>query len=134
MKIRLLLLYLVVVGMAGCAGPSTPVPPPEPPPTPAALEALRSVRVLYTNGSYGDVIRRVATSNELAASSSAVRIEVYKLQAFSYCVSNHAQLCEDAFMRILRIDPAYTLAPNEAGHPTWGPVFRNAQSKAAAVR
>ncbi|ARP97120.1 TssQ family T6SS-associated lipoprotein [Bordetella genomosp. 13] len=131
MKIRILLLYLVVVGLAGCAGPTTSVPP-ESPPTPAALEALQKVRAQYAEGSYGEVIRRVATSDELAASSRAVRIEAYKLQAFSYCVSNYAQLCEDAFVRILRIDPAYTLAPNEAGHPTWGPVFRNAQRKAAA--
>ena len=89
------------------------------------------MRDQYSAGHYGEVIRGVARSDELAASSKAVRIEAYKLQAFSYCVSRYAQLCEDSFSRILQIDPNFELAPNEAGHPVWGPVFQRAKSQAA---
>lgn len=130
MKIRLLcnLLGSSFV-LAGCAG--QPASAPDRAPTPQALEQLQQVRDQYSAGHYGEVIRGVARSDELAASSKAVRIEAYKLQAFSYCVSRYAQLCEDSFSRILQIDPNFELAPNEAGHPVWGPVFQRAKSQAA---
>ncbi len=115
--------------LAGCAG--LPASAAEHPPTPEALEQLQRVRDQYSAGQYGEVIRGVARSDELAASSKAVRIEAYKLQAFSYCVSRYTQLCEDSFSRILQIDPNFELAPNEAGHPVWGPVFQRAKSQAA---
>lgn len=130
MKIRLLSNLLgLSFALAGCTG--LPASAPDRPPTPQALEQLQQVRDEYSAGHYGEVIRRVARSDELAASSKAVRIEAYKLQAFSYCVSRYAQLCEDSFGRILQIDPAFELAPNEAGHPVWGPVFQRAKSQAA---
>ncbi|KAK53972.1 hypothetical protein L518_0012 [Bordetella bronchiseptica MBORD675] len=121
-------LSLAVLALSGCANLSQPAA--EAPATPAALQALAEVRTEYGAGHYGEVIRRVARSDELAAAPKAVRIEAFKLQAFSYCVSNYTQLCEDAFVRILHLDSSFTLAPNEAGHPAWGPVFRAAQSKA----
>ncbi|MGE8691477.1 MAG: TssQ family T6SS-associated lipoprotein [Achromobacter sp.] len=130
MKIRILssLLGLSVL-LAGCAGVTSRQP--EGPPTAEALDQLQQVRDKYSAGRYGEVIRTVATSDALATSTKAVRIEAYKLQAFSYCVSRYPQLCEDSFSRILALDPAFTLAPNEAGHPVWGPVFQQARSQAA---
>ncbi len=130
MKSRLLYGALgLSFGLAGCSGLSATAP--DRAPTPEALEQLQQVRDQYMAGHYGEVIRRVARSDELAASSKAVRIEAYKLQAFSYCVSRYAQLCEDSFRRILQIDPSFELAPNEAGHPIWGPVFQHAKAQAA---
>ncbi len=130
MKIRLVGSLLgVSVLLAGCVG--LPASPPEKPPTPEALAQLQQVRDQYSAGRYGEVIRQVARSDELASSSKAVRIEAYKLQAFSYCVSRYAQLCEDSFARILQLDPAFELAPNEAGHPVWGPVFQRAKAQAS---
>ncbi|MBB1623998.1 TssQ family T6SS-associated lipoprotein [Achromobacter sp. UMC71] len=130
MKIRLVgsLLGLSAL-LAGCVG--LPSSPPEKPPTPEALAQLQQVRDQYSAGRYGEVIRQVAKSDELASSSKAVRIEAYKLQAFSYCVSRYAQLCEDSFARILQLDPAFELATNEAGHPVWGPVFQRAKGQAS---
>lgn len=130
MKIRLLgnLLGLSVL-LAGCAG--LPSAPPEKPPTSEALAQLQQVRDQYSAGHYGEVIRLVAKSDELASSSKDVRIEAYKLQAFSYCVSRYTQLCEDSFARILQLDPAFELAANEAGHPVWGPAFQRAKNQAS---
>ncbi|MCS3508061.1 hypothetical protein D3C87_1761680 [compost metagenome] len=128
MKIRLLSSLLgATVLLAGCAGISSQ---PESPPSAEALAQLQQVRDTYGAGRYGEVIRTVATSDTLASSTKAVRIEAYKLQAFSYCVSRYAQLCEDSFARILALDPAFELAPNEAGHPSWGPVFQRARNQA----
>ncbi len=130
MKIRVLssLLGLSVL-LAGCAGVTSPQP--EGPPTAQALDQLQQVRDQYRAGRYGEVIRSVATSDALATSTKAVRIEAYKLQAFSYCVSQYPQLCEDSFSRILDLDPAFVLAPNEAGHPVWGPAFQRARAQAS---
>ncbi|EHK68316.1 TssQ family T6SS-associated lipoprotein [Achromobacter arsenitoxydans] len=130
MKIRILSSLLgFSVLLAGCAGISSPQP--ESPPTAEALSQLQQVRDQYGAGRYGEVIRNVATSDTLATSSKAVRIEAYKLQAFSYCVSRYTQLCEDSFSRILALDPAFELAANEAGHPVWGPAFQRARAQAA---
>ncbi|MBO9332962.1 hypothetical protein A6B37_25615 [Achromobacter sp. HZ01] len=130
MKIRVLSSLLGLSALlTGCAGLTSMQP--EGPPTAEALDQLQQVREKYSAGRYGDVIRTVATSDTLATSTKAVRIEAYKLQAFSYCVSRYPQLCQDSFSRILALDPAFVLAPNEAGHPVWGPAFQRAQAQAA---
>ncbi|MGY6273856.1 TssQ family T6SS-associated lipoprotein [Achromobacter denitrificans] len=129
MKIRVLSSLLGLSALlTGCAGITSLQP--EGPPTAEALDQLQQVRDEYSAGRYGEVIRSVATSDALASSTKAVRIEAYKLQAFSYCVTRYPQLCEDSFSRILVLDPAFVLAPNEAGHPAWGPVFQRAQARA----
>lgn len=104
----------------------------ERPPSQAAQDTMAQVRQNYTAGQYGSVIRTVATSGDIAEAPESMRIEAYKLQAFSYCVRNYAQLCEDTFVRILQLDEDFTLAPNEAGHPQWGPVFKSAQARAGS--
>ncbi|CAB3715477.1 MULTISPECIES: TssQ family T6SS-associated lipoprotein [Achromobacter] len=129
MKIRLLSSLLgASMVLAGCAGVQQQ---PETPATPEALAQLQQVRDTYGAGRYGEVIRTVATSDTLATSTKAVRIEAYKLQAFSYCVTRYAQLCEDSFVRILTLDSSFELAPNEAGHPSWGPAFQRARAQTA---
>jgi hypothetical protein len=129
MSVRLLLICLAVIfGLAACVPmQQQPVAVESPAPTPAALAALNQVQSAYRDGAYDDVLRLVAGSVELAAAPAPLRVEAYKLQAFSYCVRNYPELCKDAFLRILRIDPSFSLAPSEAGHPQWGPVFRKAQ-------
>lgn len=130
MKNRALLpAFLCVMALlGGCAGLGSRF---EGPASAEAESAITQVREYYSNGQYGSVIRTVATSGELASAPTSMRIEAYKLQAFSYCVRDFPQLCEDTFVRILQLDPSFTLAPNEAGHPQWGPVFQSAQARAS---
>ena len=101
-------------------------------PSPQAADALQEVRDEYAASRFGDVARTVATSDALASAPTSIRVEALKLQAFSYCVIGYHQLCEDSFTRILQLQPSFELAPNEAGHPQWGPVFKSA--KAAQTR
>ncbi|MFJ1300330.1 TssQ family T6SS-associated lipoprotein [Pseudomonadota bacterium AL_CKDN230030165-1A_HGKHYDSX7] len=118
---------LLCAALSGCTAIRGAAP--EAPATSEALAALDQARDSYGGGRYGEVIRLVATSDDIAGAPRAVRVEAFKLQAFSYCVSNYRQLCEDAFVRILALQPDFALAPNEAGHPNWGPVFRTAQQR-----
>ncbi|WP_233564518.1 TssQ family T6SS-associated lipoprotein [Achromobacter sp. K91] len=97
-------------------------------PSPQAVEALQQVRDEYAASRFGAVVRTVATSDALATAPTPMRVEALKLQAFSYCVTNYRQLCEDSFARILQLQPSFQLAPNEAGHPQWGPAFQAAQA------
>jgi hypothetical protein len=98
------------------------------PPTQAAIDGLAQVRDRYQAGTYGDVIRTVATSDALATAPVDMRIEALKLQAFSYCVTGYRVLCEDDFKRILGLDPKFELSPAEVGHPVWGPAFQRAKA------
>ncbi len=111
-------------GLAACTGPKIAA---ELPPTPAAQQALERVQTDYRAGRYGDVIRYVAKSDDLASAPTSVEIPALKLQAFSYCVSNYPQLCQDAFARILDLDPGFKLTPAEIGHPIWGPAYKRAK-------
>ncbi len=131
MKTRAFLpsLLCLLVFLGGCAGMGSGF---EGPPSQAAQDTMAQVRQQYAAGQYGTVIRTVATSGDIASAPKSMRIEAYKLQAFSYCVRNYAQLCEDTFVRILQLDSGFTLAPNEAGHPQWGPVFKAAQARAGS--
>lgn len=126
MRVRFALMSAVVV-LAGCATNTTPPSPPRVA-TQEARDQLQQVRDAYNAGRYGDVIRQVATSDALHQSTDEIRIESLKLQAFSYCLGNYRQLCEDGFHRILQLQPSFTLSPSEAGHPQWGPVFRQAKA------
>jgi len=53
------------------------------------------------------------------------RANAHKHLAFIHCASNRDRLCRDEFRKALALDPALDLAPAEAGHPLWGPVFRS---------
>lgn len=100
-------------------------------PSPQAIDALQQVRDEYAASRFGAVIRTVATSDALATAPRPMRVEALKLQAFSYCVTDYRELCEDSFIRILQLQPSFQLAPNEIGHPQWGPAFQAAQAAQA---
>ena len=53
------------------------------------------------------------------------RANAHKHLAFIHCSSNRQQQCREEFRKALAIDPALELAPAEAGHPVWGPIFRS---------
>jgi len=124
-SIRPAWLFVAVGALTACAADRPTAPQAG---TAAAHAQLESARTMFASGRYGDVIRMVATSDQLAAAPTEVRVEALKLQAFSYCVSKYRRLCEDGFVRILHVDPSFDLQPAERGHPLWGPAFRSAKS------
>lgn len=117
-----LALAVVLAALAGCAITAPPAAPTE-----AQQQVLARVQADYLAGHYGEVIRQVATSDELATAPASIQVPALKLQAFSYCVREYVALCEDTFVRILQHDPAFVLAPAEIGHPVWGPAYQRAR-------
>jgi Tfp pilus assembly protein PilF len=56
------------------------------------------------------------------------RAAAHKHLAFIHCAENRERQCRDEFRKALAVDPALELAPAEAGHPVWGPIFRSLKS------
>lgn len=88
-------------------------------------EALRA----YDDGRYPVAQRGLRDALEAGLKSRADRVNAHKHLAFIYCASRQDALCRDAFRRALELDPTFTLTPAEAGHPLWGPVFRNLKAR-----
>lgn len=79
----------------------------------------------YEDGNYKTAARNLqnALNTGLAFDSDAVR--AHKYLAFIHCLSNQEKQCRDEFRKALELDSKFDLAPAEAGHPIWGPVFRS---------
>jgi len=62
--------------------------------------------------------------------NTADQINARKHLAFMYCVSNREVQCREQFQAILKTDSDFDLAPNEANHPSWGPVWKSLKAAA----
>jgi hypothetical protein len=83
---------------------------------------------LYEDGRYKDAM----TSFQGALSSglsSNDQVTANKYLAFISCVSGRERQCRAYFSRALELNPSFELEPAEAGHPTWGPVFRSVKAR-----
>jgi Tfp pilus assembly protein PilF len=78
----------------------------------------------YEDGDYADSAKnlQVAIDQGLAEKE---RVVAHKHLAFINCASDRERQCRDEFRKALAVDPTMELAPAEAGHPIWGPIFRS---------
>ena len=53
------------------------------------------------------------------------KVNAHKHLAFIHCSQGRNGPCREEFRKALAIDPKMELAPAEAGHPSWGPIFRS---------
>jgi hypothetical protein len=105
--------------------------PPEPPPPPKAApkpevkrSQLQSGIEAYDNGRHRDATKLLRAT--LASDPPTnEQVEAYKYLAFIECSANRRTQCRDNFRRALALDPTLELTAAEAGHPVWGPIFRN---------
>ena len=81
----------------------------------------------YEDGDYADSARSLAGAIEQGLGDRE-RVNAHKHLAFIHCASSRERQCRDEFRKALAIEPAMELAPAEAGHPTWGPIFRSLKS------
>lgn len=90
---------------------------------PALAAGLRQ----YEDGSYAEAARQLQSAIDQGLGQSD-RVKAHKTLAFIHCVSGRTTACREEFRKTLSIDPAFDLPPAEAGHPTWGPVFRSVKA------
>lgn len=96
-------------------------------PTPEAR--LKSGIALYEEGNYAQAQRSLQGSLNEGLASRSDQARAYKYLAFIYCVTDRVAQCRQEFSNAIAADPKFTLSPAEAGHPTWGPVYRNVRGR-----
>jgi len=107
------------------AAPVAPVAPkPVEPVLDLSQQELAKGIKSYEDGSYPNAARQLQTALNFGLAVPAEQAQARKYLAFIQCGSNRMQACRDEFRKAFAADPAFDLAPAEAGHPTWGPVFR----------
>jgi Tfp pilus assembly protein PilF len=62
------------------------------------------------------------------------RANAHKHLAFIHCASSRERQCRDEFRRALAVNPSLELDAAEAGHPVWGPIFRQLKAGREAGR
>ena len=83
---------------------------------------------LYEDGKYPQALTTLQNALNDGL-SDADQVTANKYLAFISCVSNRERQCRAYFRRALELDPSFELTPAEAGHPMWGPVFRNIKAR-----
>lgn len=116
---------------AGPAPASAVEPAPAAPPIsivalaarPAEQALLAGLRA-YEDGDYKRAEERLAGALRAGLEAPQDRAAAHKTLAFVYCTSKRIRQCEAAFRAARSADPEFALSKAEAGHPTWGRVYR----------
>lgn len=115
-------------GQTPNAASAAPAPPDK------AQEELSSGIASYENGTYKTAARQLQSALTLGLADGADQAQAHKYLAFIHCASKRQRQCRDEFGKALDADPAFALSPAEAGHPTWGPVFRKLKTARQPAR
>lgn len=83
----------------------------------------------YNDGQHAAAAKSLQSAVDLGLSDNQ-RAEAHKLLAFIHCSNGRTGPCREEFRKALSADPELTLAPAEAGHPVWGPIFSAAKADA----
>ena len=102
-----------------------PDPPPKPEPARSGEKSLAAGIAQYEEGNYAQAQRLLQSSLADGLPSRASQARAHKYLAFIYCVTDRTAQCRQEFSNALAADPKFTLTAAEAGHPTWGPVYRS---------
>lgn len=92
-------------------------------PTPEAR--LKSGIAKYEEGNYAEAQRLLQGSLAEGLVSRTDQARAYKHLAFIYCITDRVAQCRQEFSNAVSADPKFSLTAAEAGHPSWGPVYRS---------
>ena len=87
----------------------------------------------YQRGRYDEALPRLQVSLDHGLLSKTEQSNARKHLAFMHCMAAREARCRDEFRKALEIDPEFDLAPAEAGHPAWGPVYRGVRTELTAA-
>jgi Tfp pilus assembly protein PilF len=128
------------------AAPAVAAPPPEGRPAAprepavATREKSRAEQDLergtksYEDGDYKSAERQLKSALSLGLPAFRDQAAAHKYLAFIACASGRQRPCRDEFRKAFEADGNFDLAPAEAGHPVWGPVFRSVKAEMAKPR
>ncbi|HVF62510.1 MAG TPA: TssQ family T6SS-associated lipoprotein [Casimicrobiaceae bacterium] len=104
-------------------------PPPPPPTIGKGSEDLRRAVQTYDDGDYRTAAKHFQSALDTGLLTTAEQVTARKHLAFIACVAKRTTVCRTEFRKALEVDPAFELSAAEAGHPTWGPVFRSVKAE-----
>lgn len=78
----------------------------------------------YEAGSYAEAMNNFLVALDSGVLQPAQQLNARKHMAFIQCVNSREIACKEEFEKAFQVDPKFELLPAEAGHPTWGPIFR----------
>jgi tetratricopeptide (TPR) repeat protein len=87
----------------------------------------------YRAGKYQDATRSLRGALEYGQLTRPEQGTAHKFLAFIHCVSGRDADCRDEFRKALEVDPNFDLGAAEAGHPIWGPVYRDVRARLSAA-
>jgi len=94
-----------------------------------AEENLEAGVRAYEDANYDQASRLLQASLDEGLPRRTDRARAHKYLAFIHCVSGRQGQCREQFRQALTADSNFDLSPSEAGHPMWGPVFRNVKAQ-----
>jgi len=116
------------------AAPPAPPPAPPPPPPPTAVSELAAGIKSYEDGDFAAATRQLQSALDMGLPGAGDRAQAHKYRAFMVCVNGREKTCRDEFRLALEADPAFALAPAEAGHPVWSQVLRSVKAEMARAK
>ncbi len=114
---------VLLIALAGCASLFQ---------TSKGAAALSSGLRQYEGGEYVQSAKNLQGALDEGL-SDAERARAHKHLAFIHCASGRERACRDEFRKALAFAPSLELAPSEAGHPAWGPIFRSVKAEATPL-
>src|SRR3954468_7568502 len=97
-----------------------------------ARESLAQGIEHYNAGRFADATRSLTAALDHGQLTRPEQGSARKYLAFIHCVSGREAQCRDEFRKALEIDPGFDLSVAEAGHPGWGPVYRDVRAQLSA--
>jgi Tfp pilus assembly protein PilF len=85
----------------------------------------------YEDGEYKTSAKQLQAALDLGLDGKRDQAKAHKYLAFIACASGRKPSCRNEFNKALDADPKLDLEPAEAGHPIWGPVWRNVKAARA---
>ena len=110
-------------------GEHLPAPKPHNLPPRKAEQDLSSGICAYEDGDYKTAPRLLQSALDAGLLLNSDKVEAHKYLAFMHCAQRRDKPCREEFRKALELDPKLELDPAEAGHPSWGPVFRNIKAE-----
>jgi hypothetical protein len=99
------------------------------PPLAKAEQLLADGMKKYDAGEYEAAAKLLQDAVKEGLKDKRDQVKSLKFAAFCSCLNNKVTQCRAEFTRIFEIDPAFDLAPAEAGHPSWGKAFTQAKAQ-----
>jgi len=127
---RLPTLRVALASAALLAACAQPAPPPlgvvDISARPAERALLAGLKA-YDDAQYESAERLFREALAAGLASPRDRAEAHKRLAFLHCAGGRLGDCEAEFRLARQSDRNFALDKSEAGHPVWGPVYKNLQ-------